>query len=360
MKLIDRYIIKRLFFMLLSVLLAFVALYAVFDMLAESGNVGKAQYTVGTLLHYMLWRLPVYVYEIFPVAVLTAALITLTRLSSASEYVVMRACGMSMKRMVGVLSVFALLCAVANMMVGEKILPAPYQHSHSVEYNALHGKNAVLNTDGGVWLKSGNDMAQVATMLPNGELKDITLYHLNDDYRLNGLTYAKTARHLDNGQWQLFQVEESQLSDDKTLFRQPDNMVWQSNITPDLLGVLIAKPEQMSSMALNAYIHHLKENGQRTLSYEVARWRKIFYPFAALSMVLIALAFTPVIARHSNMGLRIFLGMCLGVGFHFLGRFFSFYAELFRMPPFMAGAMPVLLFLMVAIFAVLHTQKRKA
>ena len=66
MKLIDRYIIKRLFFMLLSVLLAFVALYAVFDMLAESGNVGKGQYTVATLFHYMLWRLPVYVYETKP------------------------------------------------------------------------------------------------------------------------------------------------------------------------------------------------------------------------------------------------------------------------------------------------------
>lgn len=359
MKLIDRYIIKRLFFMLLSVLLAFVALYAVFDMLAESGNVGKGQYTVATLFHYMLWRLPVYVYEIFPVAVLTAALIALTRLSAASEYVVMRACGMSMKRMIGVLSVFALICAAANALLGEKILPTAYKQSEIIAYNALNGQNAVFNKDGGIWLKSGNDMAQVGSMLPNGDLKDMTLYHLSEDYRLNGLTYAKTAQHIDNGQWQLSGVQESVLASDKTLFRQPESMVWQSTITPDLLGVLIAKPEQMSSMALNAYIHHLKDNGQRTLSYEVARWRKIFYPLGAFSMVLIALAFTPVIARHSNMGLRIFLGMCLGVGFHFLGRFFSFYAELFRMSPFVAGAMPVLLFLIIAIFAASYAERQK-
>lgn len=359
MKLIDRYLIKRLLTMLFSVLLAFVALYAVFDMLAESGNVGKGQYTAATLFHYMLWRLPVYVYEIFPVAVLTAALIALSRLSAASEYVVMRACGMSMKRIMGVLGVFALICAAANAFLGEKILPAAYKQSDMIVYNALHGQNAVLNHEGGVWLKSGNDMAQVGSMLPSGELKDITLYHLTDDYRLQGLTHAKTAQHIDNGQWQLSEIEETVLESDKTLFRQPENHLWQSTITPDLLGVLVAKPQQMSSAALGAYIHHLKDNGQRTLSYEVARWRKIFYPLGAFSMVLIALAFTPVISRHSNLGLRIFLGMCLGVGFHFLGRFFSFYAELFRMSPFMAGAMPVVLFLIIAMFAAVYVERQK-
>ncbi|MBR1819549.1 MAG: LPS export ABC transporter permease LptG [Neisseriaceae bacterium] len=359
MKIIDRYILKRLFIMLLSVLLAFVSLYAVFDMLAESGNVGKGQYTVGTLFHYMLWRFPVYIYEIFPVAVLTASLITLTRLSAASEYVVMRACGMSMKRIVGVLTAFAVICAVGNLWVGEQLLPAAYKHSEQITYNAFNNQNAVFHKDGGVWLKSGNDMAQVGSMLPNGELKDISIYHISDDFRLSGLTHAATARYQDNGQWQLNGINESTLTAEQVLFRQPESLIWQSNITPELLGVLVAKPQQMSSIALSKYINHLKENGQRTVSYEVAKWRKIFYPWGALAMVLIALAFTPVIARHSNMGLRIFLGMCLGVGFHFLGRFFSFYAELFHIPPFIAGAMPVVLFLALAAVATFHIQQQK-
>lgn len=359
MKIIDRYLLKRLFIMLISVLFAFVSLYAVFDLLTESGNVGKGQYTIATLFHYMLWRFPVYIYEIFPVAVLTATLMTLTRLSSASEYVVMRACGMSMKRIVAVLMAFAVICAMGNLWVGEQLLPTAYKHSAMVSYNALNNQNAVFNKDGGVWLKSGNDMAQIRTMLPNGELQDITLYHINDDFRLNGLTHAQTARYQDNGQWQLNGINESTLTQEQVLFRQPESLIWQSNITPDLLGVLVAKPQEMSSFALSKYINHLKENGQRTLSYEVAKWRKRFYPWGALAMVLIALAFTPVIARHSNMGLRIFLGMCLGIGFHFLGRFFSFYAELFRMPPFIAGAMPVVLFLILAATAAIYMQKQK-
>lgn len=202
-------------------------------------------------------------------------------------------------------------------------------------------------------------MAQVGSMLPNGELKDITIYHISDDFRLSGLTHAATARYQDNGQWQLNGINESTLTAEQVLFRQPESLIWQSNITPELLGVLVAKPQQMSSIALSKYINHLKENGQRTVSYEVAKWRKIFYPWGALAMVLIALAFTPVIARHSNMGLRIFLGMCLGVGFHFLGRFFSFYAELFHIPPFIAGAMPVVLFLALAAVATFHIQQQK-
>lgn len=359
MKIIDRYILKRLIVMLLSVLIAFVSLYAVFEMIDESGNVGKGQYTVATLLLYVFWQIPIYIYETFPIAVLTASLITLARFSSASEYVVMRACGMSMKRMVGVLSVFAMFCVTVNIWVGEQLLSIAYKRSEMVEYNALNNQNAVFDKHVGVWLKSDNDMVQVSTMLPDGRLQDIVIYHIDDDFRLNGVTYAQTAQYQDNGQWQLMDLNGSILQTEQVTFKQAESFEWQSNITPDLLRVLITKPQEMSSMALRKYIKHLKDNGQRTLSYEVARWRKIFYPFAALSMVLIALAFTPVISRHSNMGLRIFLGMCLGVGFHFLGRFFSFYAELFRMSPFVAGAMPVLLFLIIAIFAASYVERQK-
>lgn len=359
MSLIDRYLLKRLFFMLLSVLAAFVSLYAVFDMIAERGNVGLGQYTIKTLLHYMLWRIPMYIYEIFPIAVLTAALITLSRLSSASEYVVMRACGVSMKRIVGVLSIFALACAAGNVWVGEKLVPTAQQKAEMIFYNAVTGQNVMLNRLGGVWLKSNQDMAKIDNMLPNGDLQDIIIYHIDEHFHLNSLTHARTAQYIENGQWQLNHVEESILTPEQVIFRQPEHSVWHSNITPDLLSVLVAKPQQMSSSALSAYIKHLKENGQRTLSYEVAFWRKLAYPFTAWAMVLIALAFTPVISRHSNLGLRIFLGMCLGIAFHFLGRFFSFYAELFRMSPFVAGAMPVILFLILACTAVFYAQRQK-
>ncbi|MBR6027149.1 MAG: LPS export ABC transporter permease LptG [Neisseriaceae bacterium] len=354
---IDKYLWKRLGIATLYVLLAFSALYAIFDLLAESKNIGKEQYTTLTLFKYVLWRIPVYLYDVFPVSVLIGALISLTRLSSNNEYVVMRVCGISKKRLIGILTIFACSCALFNAFIGEYLLPVSYENSNRIKYTAHYGENAAINKNG-IWIKSGNDMIHIDYLLPDGTMQGVNRYHLTDDFHLDTITFSQTAQYKDN-QWQLNQLNEATIANDKISFRQTISDKWQTNINPDLVKVLIIEPSQMPVYTLNKYIKHLNNNQQRTVTYEIAKWRKIFYPFGAIAMVLVALAFTPVIARHSNMGWRIFLGMCLGVAFHFLGRFFSFYAELFNLTPFISGGMPIILFTLFAIFINTYIQKQQ-
>ena len=174
---IDRYLWKRLGIATLYVLLSFSALYAIFDLLAESKNIGKEQYTTLTLFRYVLWRIPVYLYDVFPVSILIGSLITLTRLSSTNEYVVMRVCGISKKRLIGILTIFACACALFNALIGEYLLPTSYENSNRIKYTAHYGEQAAINRNG-IWIKSGNDMIHIDSLLPDGTMHGINRYNI--------------------------------------------------------------------------------------------------------------------------------------------------------------------------------------
>ncbi|MBZ4359156.1 LptF/LptG family permease, partial [Mycobacterium tuberculosis] len=53
-----------------------------------------------------------------------------------------------------------------------------------------------------------------------------------------------------------------------------------SDLTPQILSVLLVSPDRMSIINLFRYIQHLRENQQDTQRYDIALWRKLLYPFA--------------------------------------------------------------------------------
>jgi lipopolysaccharide export system permease protein len=87
--------------------------------------------------------------------------------------------------------------------------------------------------------------------------------------------------------------------------------------------VLIVVPERMSVMKLYRYMQHLSANRQKTERYEIAMWKKIFYPIATLVMMAIALPFAYMHARFGMVGIKVFLGILLGIFFHMLNSLFS-------------------------------------
>ena len=94
-------------------------------------------------------------------------------------------------------------------------------------------------------------------------------------------------------------------------------------LNPDILSVLMVSPERMSILHLSAYTRHLAENKQKTQRYDIALWKKLVYPLAALVMVALALPFGYTHNRVSGVSLKIFSGVMIGVFFHMLNGLFS-------------------------------------
>lgn len=355
MNLINRYLIKRLTIMSCYALLAILALYSFIDFLSEVGNIGKGSYTLWTAVQYITMQSLTRAYQLMPLATLIGGLIALSQLSNSSEWAVIKTSGLSSRALIGIILKFGFIFALATALLGEWLAPQLSQRASTLKTVAKTGQISAIND--GVWLKQTQAMVNVSSMLPDKTLLGIHIWRYDDQFQLTEVLTAEKAKVADN-HWQLQQVKSSRISDERIDASQQETLVWQTPIDEKLLEVLRVEPEQMSFSALSAYIDYLKDNAQQTQMYDVAWWNKLIYPIATMVMALVALAFTPISSRHTNMGLKLFGGICLGLLFFFTGRLFGFTTQLYHIPAFLSAVLPTAAFALLAMYLIRKQEQR--
>ncbi len=101
MKVYRRYLAREVSAAILLVLLAFLALFAFFDLLGEIKGVGQGGYQLHHALGFVLLRAPGRAYELMPIAVLIGTLYALSTLARHSEITVLRVSGLSTAALAG-------------------------------------------------------------------------------------------------------------------------------------------------------------------------------------------------------------------------------------------------------------------
>ena len=86
-------------------------------------------------------NLPSVIVMTIPMATLFATVMTLNRLSLASELTVMRACGISINRIAKPIFIFGLVMALASFIINETIVPITSQQSKTLALWSLGQKN---------------------------------------------------------------------------------------------------------------------------------------------------------------------------------------------------------------------------
>jgi lipopolysaccharide export system permease protein len=141
------------------------------------------------------------------------------------------------------------------------------------------------------------------------------------------------------------------------IVREPTRR-WETELSPEIFGVLLVTPERMSMVALVQYIRHLADNSQRTDRYEIAFWSKVFYPLAILVMMALALPFAYLHVREGSVSLKIFTGVMIGVGFYMLNKLFGHLGLLNTWPPIVVAALPSLVVLTIALGTLYWIERR--
>lgn len=100
------------------------------------------------------------------------------------------------------------------------------------------------------------------------------------------------------------------------------------------------------------------ENNQRTTRYEIALWKKLAYPFAALVMMGLALPFGYMQTRMGGVSLKVFSGIMIGVGFHLLNGLFSNLGVINGWIPAVAALTPSIVFLIAAMGMMWWVERR--
>lgn len=355
MKILTRYLITRLTILSCYALLALLALYSFIDLLNEIRHVGEGSYNNWLAFKYTLLQTPARAYQLMPLATLIGGLLALNQLSSNSEFAVIKTSGLSHTNIIVIILKFSAIFAAFTILLGEWVAPELSRHADQMRNNAR--SNQVAAARNGVWIKQPESMINVASMLPDNTLIGIKIWRYDHNFKLVEALFAEKAT-VQHNTWLLHNTHSSRIEANQITTEQQAQREWRTDIGNTLLDVLLVKPEQMSFSALTQYIRYLQNNQQQTQLYDVAWWNKLIYPIATMVMSLVALAFTPHSSRHSNMGLKLFGGICLGLLFFFTGRLFGFATQLYGVPAFVSAVLPTTAFALWASYLIRRNETR--
>lgn len=370
----ERYFGRLIYGVFAFILFAVLALFVFFDMLSELESV-NAQYTSLIAFFHVMLQAPTRIYEVLPIAVLISAIYVFSQLASQSEYTIFRVAGLNTRQALFSLFKLAIPLAIATFIFGEFIGPKADQFAQKLKLESI-GATVSSGFRSGVWVKDRDKDAasagevtrfvNVAGLRPDQSITGITIYEFDPAYHLRVIRVAKEGRYQGGQAWQLSDVNETRFQDlpreggAKRDTLAPDfraeqarfpMMVMHSELTPQILSVLLVTPDRMSTVDLFRYIRHLRDNKQDTQRYEIAFWKKIVYPLTLFVMVALALPFAYLHARAGAVGVKVFGGIMLGLSFHLSNTLFSHVGLLHTWPPIISALVPGTLYLLIALTA---------
>jgi lipopolysaccharide export system permease protein len=382
MNTLPRYLRREIGVATLFVLFALLAIFSFFDLVGELESVGAGGYTLRAAFFSVGLSLPSRMVELMPIAALIGTIYALSKLAASSEFTIMRVSGMSTVRLAVWVAKTGLLLVAATYLLSEVIAPPAERLAQQVKLQAT-GRALAQEFRSGVWARDvvrGADgtveslrFVNVREMRPDATALAWRIFEFDSQFRLRSMLVAERGSFVpaadgESPRWRLTGVVETRLpvvdpantapeAAATQVLREPER-AWATELTPEIFGVLLVRPERMGIVALAQYVRHLSDNRQRSDRYEIAMWNKLFYPLAVLVMMALALPFAYLHVRQGGVSLKIFSGVMLGVLFYMLNKLFGHLGLLNAWPPVMVAAMPSLLVLSAALAALYWIERR--
>lgn len=279
-------------------------------------KVGRGSYDAYHAGIYSLLLMPRLMYQLFPLVVLLGGIIGLGVMASHSELVVVRAAGVSLKRIIwSVLKVGFLLMGVM-IVIGEYIAPAAEMKAQSLKAEAME-QRVMFRSHMGLWARDGQRFIHIQDVNSSESVGRVSVYEFDEQNQLDTVTKARTAEFAD-GAWTLNKVVQSSVSSEGVETVRKKSDLWTALIEPKVMGVVAVKPDYLSVTGLYRYIDYLESNGLDSGRYELAFWRKLVSPFVMLVMIFVAVPFVFGPLRSTGIGQRIFVGTLVGIGFYLI------------------------------------------
>lgn len=373
MRIYERYFARQIYLAFIFILFAFSGLFFFFDLVNELNTVGHGNYKFTLAVLHVALQTPSRFYEIIPVAALISAIYVFAQMAAASEFTIFRVSGLSTGAALRSLLKIGISMVLVTYIIGEVVGPYADQLSERVRLEAL-GSSVSSNFQSGVWVKdtltakeNGEQVTRfvnVSMLNPDTTIANVRIYEFDSQFRLQNVRIAKSGMYAPPGHWQLTDVTDAHLVDVPPQQFNPGDTLnpiytakqttlptysLRSELTPQILSVLLVSPDRMSMFNLFRYIQHLTENHQDGQRYQIAFWRKILYPFAVFVMLILSLPFAYLHTRAGVVGVKVFGGIMIGMSFQLFNTLFSHIGNLNTWPAPITAATPALAYLVLGL-----------
>lgn len=323
-----RYILRRFLRTLLAVFGVLAVLILLFTSAENARRLADAGASTRDVLRITVLEAPEMMYQVFPLVLMLASLMTFLRLSRTSELVVMRAAGISALQLIGVPVLAAVVLGLVSVSVVNPFVAVTIKRGLAVE-DEFHDKNVnrMSFSSEGVWLRQsdgdGQAVVQAARTNANGTiLSRVNVYRFDGEETLYARIDAPAAR-LTAGAWILENATDWELSPDGRFeeISSGSRIMLPTDLTSEQILDSFSPPEMVGFWDLNSFIHQMEESGFSGLRHRLFLQSELAKPALFAAMVLIGSAFALRPARFGQTGVMILLAVLAGFSLYFLKDF---------------------------------------
>ncbi len=310
----DRHICRLFIGYFFATLLALLTLVIAVDSLSKAFSYDVS---FDVLFRFYVYMSPSVMYQMFPVAAMSATIFTLSYMNKNNELIALFSFGTSLIRVsapiLGLVAIFSMLAFVAD----DLILPTLNKKKDYVFYMEMKKTPEQYATvrKNKIWYRSKNNLFYVRAL---GEklraAQGLTLYSFGPNWKLLKMITAKEVDmneanwHLRHGTVTLFTGGSS--------FPLTQDFVEKDIVMDVVINDLQGNAQPLNTLGLEEirkFIKKNKEAGLNTVLYEMDYQAKFSFAFAALVMSFLGLPFC-VNHQRSGGGMR-GLGVSIGLAF---------------------------------------------
>jgi LPS export ABC transporter permease LptF/LPS export ABC transporter permease LptG len=358
---VDRYVLQSFLFWFVLLLIGLVLMthvYTFFDLLSD---IVKNQIAMSRVFTYLFFLTPELVFDLAPMSVLVAVLITFGILTKHNEITAMKASGVSLYRLALPVLGAALLMSGALFAFAHYYVPDANRKQDAIR-KEIKGKpvqtylhpdrkwvfDPGLNNDPKVFYFQYFDGAQKLMVGPQ-------VFELNPaNFRIRKHISAEKARWEPALRTWIFENGWSR-EDPGGRHEKLYNFAGQAatfqelDERPDYFLQEVLQDQQMNFQQLAAYIRELQRSGIDTITLQVSFYRKFALPLFALVMALISVPFAFVAGNKGAMA-GVGISFTIASAYLILGKLFEQLGDVNLLPAELAAWSPDVIFAMAGLY----------
>jgi lipopolysaccharide export system permease protein len=331
MTVLGAYLRKRFAAQVFGLLMALTALIQLFELLEISAEVLDRGLGIAGVLRYAMLRLPAQMEVSLPLAGLLGSMAAFHAMARTREITALRASGVGLGRMTGYLWPVPLLFALLHVALAQKVVPQSEAALKAWWDDAVPLEQREADPE---WVHTSGGVALFDRHSADGtRLLDVRIFDRDEEGLLTRRTRAREARWQGDS-WLLSEVED--FSPEGGTVSTGAERVWRSNLRPeDVIRLDEAEPH-LSTVELADVLGGERVGTRPRSFYATVLMQSFAAPFTVFIMMLLAVP-AALVSERGGGGGRMFIALCLGLGFLLVDGIFSSLGTSGRIGPMAAA-----------------------
>jgi lipopolysaccharide export system permease protein len=361
-----RYILRGFLRTVLAVFAVIAFILALFAFVENLRRFGDTDASTGDILTITLLQAPEALYQVFPLVLMLASLLTFLRFARTSELVVIRAAGVSALRLIAIPLIASLVLGGVFVAVVNPFVAASIKRGLLLDDEFRRGEASLLSfSSEGIWLRQADMQGETGQTVIQAErgnadgsvLSRVRLHRFDPDGTLYARIDAPTAR-LAPQAWILEDATMWVAMDDGRFDRisTGDRIELPTDLTSEQILESFSRPEMVGFWALGSFISQMENSGFSGLRHRLYLQSELAKPALFAAMVLIGSAFALRPTRFGQTGVMILLAILAGFALFFLKDFSETLGAQGQIPLIVAAWTPPIAAILLALGLLLHLE----